>query len=122
MVSFSATQGRRRAIDLPVLAMAVNRDCFTRISTRVPFHASFSPAATRVSFSCVCSYIRFLLLCVVLRCCHENDAQSIFDLEEINLTAFSELHRKPLVFVDGHPVGRSVCMYDISVFLALSRG
>eukprot|EP00904_Undaria_pinnatifida_P004284 jgi/Undpi1/13857/HiC_scaffold_9.g03508.m1 len=46
----------------------------------------------------------FLLMCIVLRCCQENEAQSIFDLEhEINLSAFAELQPKPLVCVDGQP-------------------
>ena len=52
--------------------------------------------------------IRFLLMCIVLRCCQENEAQSIFDLEnEIDLSAFAELQPKPLVCVDGQPVSLS---------------
>ena len=46
-------------------------------------------------------------MCIVLRCCQENEAQSIFDLEhEINLSAFAELQPKPLVCVDGQPVSK----------------
>eukprot|EP00903_Cladosiphon_okamuranus_P006972 g6785.t1 len=42
-------------------------------------------------------------MCVVLRCCSDTESQSIFDLEEINLSA-TGYHHKPTAIVDGQPV------------------
>lgn len=45
-------------------------------------------------------------MCIVLRCCSgESEAQSMLEFDqEINVSAFSELHPKPLVCVDGELV------------------
>lgn len=59
-------------------------------------------------FSLACPLARrFLLMCVVLRCCSDGESQSIFDLEEINLSATGYDH-KPTAIVDGQPVSVSL--------------
>eukprot|EP00752_Nemacystus_decipiens_P006993 g6272.t1 len=45
----------------------------------------------------------FLLMCVVLRCCSDSESQSVFDLEEIHLSA-AGYYDKPTTIVDGQPV------------------
>lgn len=58
------------------------------------------------------SAYRFLLMCVVLRCCSDSESQSIFDLEEINLAA--GFNHKPTAIVDGQPVSEPEALSTLS--------
>ena len=59
---------------------------------------------------------RFLLMCVVLRCCSDGDSQSIFDLEEITLSA-AGYDPKPTAIVDG----QLVSVYSLLVVRSFVR-
>lgn len=125
--------GMKPSVRLPlekylfVLPRVNDKTCFIRVA--VVFSITLDPSATSGCWCAVAAttvlccplfarskQCRLCLMCLVLRCCTQpNDGMSMLELEtELELAAFSALHNKPLVCVDGQPVSPSVHTADHS--------